>query len=237
MKIEAKGDPLSGEWTKLYQILSEANEDFPQIGLTTPGKGILEAQDTFLNLVGWHLTNLTLVIPHHDLKKRKALLGLNLDYKSLISFLKEECHVVGGAECFLSKQGISSPAEALNFVMWCREMGIEQIVFREIEAPDEGLNEKVAQWCLENAVELDFNENWDFENPGQAIFYVNSLIVQNQAQPIFVYPWGETAYDIEGVNVVFEKSEKNYYGKSIKSLVLSDNRLYARWESGGTIIF
>lgn len=237
MEIEAKGDPLLGEWTRLYQILSEASDDFPQVGLATPGKGILESQDSFLNLVGWHLTNLTLTIPHHHPKKRKALLGLNVDYKLLIPYLREECHVVVRAACFLSKEGISSPKEALDFVHWCREMGIQQIVFKEIEVPDESLNQKVAQWCLENAVELDLHENWNFDDPAHTLFYVNSLVAQNQARPVFVFPWGETAYDIEGVNVVFEKSEKNYYGKFIKSLSFSGNHLYARWESEGTILF
>lgn len=237
MEIEAKGDPLSGEWTQLYQILSEAIEDFPQIGLTTAGKGILEAQDSFLNLVGWHLTNLTLTIPHHDSRKRRALLGLNLDYKPLISYLTEECHVVVRAGCFLSKQGISSPKEALEYAGWCREMGIQQIVFKEIVAPDVNLNQKAAEWCLQNAVELDFHENWSFDDPGHAIFYVNSLLGEDGVRPIFVFPWGEPVYDIDGVNVAFEKSDRNYYGKFAKSLVLSGNHLYARWESDGTIIF
>ncbi len=237
MEIDAKGDPLLGEWTRLYQMLSEASEDFPQIGLTTPGKGILEAKDSFINLVGWHLTNLTLTVPHHDSKKRKALLGLNLDYESLIAFLTEECRVVVRAACHLSKQGISSPEGALDFVRWCREMGIQQVVFKEIDIPDESQDEKIARWCRENTVELDFRENWDFNSSGHAVFYVNGLLAHNQARPIFVFPWGETVYDIEGVNVVFEKSDRNYYGKFIKSLVLSGNRLYARWEGEGTVIF
>ncbi|NIO05136.1 MAG: hypothetical protein GTN74_11155 [Proteobacteria bacterium] len=237
MEIDAKGDPLLGEWTKIYQLLSEAGEDFPQIGLITPGKGILEEQDSFLNLIGWHLTNLTLTIPHHDPKKRKALLGLNLDYKSLVSYLRDECHVVVRASCLLSQQGISSPNEAFDFIHWCRETGIQQVVFKEIEIPEEGMDQNIASWCRENALELDFQENWNFENPGHAVFYVNSLVEQNHVRPVFVFPWGETVYDIDGVNVVFEKSEKNYYGKFIRFLVLSGNRLYARWESEGTIIF
>jgi len=237
MEIEAKGDPLLDEWTRLYQILSEASADFPQVGLATPGKGILESQDSFLNLVGWHLTNLTLTIPHHHPQKRKALLGLNVDYKPLVSYLRDECHVVVGATCFLSKKGISSPQEALDFVQWCRQVGIQQIVFKEIEIPDERLDRKATQWCHRNAVELDMDENWNFDDPAHTIFYVNSLVAQNQARPVFVLPWGETVYDIDGVNVVFEKSEKNYYGKFIESLVLSGNHLYARWESDGTIVF
>lgn len=237
MEIEAKGDPLSGEWTRLYQILSEASDEFPQLGLTTPGNRILEEKDSFLNLVGWHLTNLTLVVPHHHLKKRRALLGLNVDHKALVPYLREECHVVVRAACFLSKEGVSSPQEALDFVHWCRQMGIQQIVFREIGSPGENLNQEGAQWCLENAVELDADENWNFDEAAQTLFYVNSLVAQNQARPVFVFPWGETVYDIGGVNVVFEKSENRYYGKFIKSLVFSGNHLYARWESEGTILF
>jgi hypothetical protein len=237
MEIDAQGNPLLDEWTKLYQILSEGSADFPQVGLTTPGSGILESRDSFLNLVGWHLTNLTLTIPHHQPRKRKALLGLTIDYKPLIAYLKEECHVVIRAACFLSKPGISSPQEALDFVHWCREMGIPQIVFKEIGTPDENLDQKATQWCLENAIELDFDENWNFDDPANRVFYINSLVAQNRAHPVFVFPWGEPAYDIDGVNVVFEKSESNYYGTSIKSLVLSGNHLYARWESDGTIIF
>ncbi len=237
MEIEAKGDPLLGEWTKIYQILSEAGEDFPKIGLTTPGNEILEGKDSFLDLIGWHLTNLTLTIPHHDRKKRKTLLGLDMDYKPLISYLREECQVVVRAACYLSKKGISTTREAIDFIDWCRRTGIQQVAFREIEIPEGEPDEKVQQWCLQNLVELDFSENWDFDDPGHSIFYVNSLLTQNQAKPIYVFPWGETTYDIEGVNVCFEKSEKNYYGRFIKSLVLSDNHLYARWESGGTIIF
>jgi hypothetical protein len=141
------------------------------------------------------------------------------------------------AACFLSKPGISSPKEALEFVHWCREMGIQQVIFKEIRMPDETLDQKAAQWCLENAIELDLEENWNFEDPANRIFYVNSLVSQNQARPILVFPWGEPAYDVDGVNVVFEKSEDNYYGNFIKALVLSGNHLYARWESEGTIIF
>jgi len=235
--IEAKGDPLLGEWTTLYQILSEANTDFPQIGLTTPGQSILEAKDSFLNLIGRHLTNLTLTIPHQDPEKRKTLLGLDLDYKPLVSFLRDECDVVVRVGCSLSKQGISSPGEALDFVLWCREMGVQQVAFREIGTPDKSLNRKGREWCLKNAVELDVEENWNFDDAAQTVFYVNSLVMQNQAQPVFVFPWGEIVYDIEGVNVVFEKSQSRYYGKFIKSLVFSNNHLYARWESEGTIIF
>ncbi len=237
MEIDAKGDPLLGEWTHLYQILSEASPEFAQIGLITPGKDILPERESFLNLVGRHLTNLTLTLPHHQPKKRKALLGLNVDYETLVSYLTKECDLVVRAACFLSKQGVSSPEDALDFVRWCRQIGIQQVVFKEIGIPDESVNEQVAKWCLENAVELDLHENWNFDDPGHALFYVNSLVAQNQARPVFVFPWGETVYDIEGVNVVFEKSEKSYYGKFIKSLVFSNNHLYARWESPGTILF
>lgn len=237
LEIEAGGDPLLDEWTRLYEILSEASSDFPQVGLTTPGGSILEAQDSFLNLVGWHLTNLTLTIPHHQPKKRKALLGLNVDYKALVAYLREACRVVVRAACFLSKGGVSSPQEALDFVHWCRGIGIQQVVFKEIGIPDESLNQEDAQWCLEHAVEVDMHENWNFDDPANTIFYVNSLVAHDQVRPVFVFPWGETVYDIDGVNVVFEKSEKNYYGKFIKSLVLSGDHLYARWESEGTIIF
>ena len=237
LEIEAGGDPLADEWTKLYQILSEGSSDFPQVGLTTPGQGIFDSQESFLNLIGWHLTNLTLTIPHHDPKKRKTLLGLDLDYGELVGYLREECRVVVRAACFLSRQGISSSQEVLDFVNWSREVGIQQIAFREIEPPDETLNAETAQWCHENAVEVDTEENWNFDDPGRAVLYVNSLVSQNQARPVYVLPWGETVYDIDGVNVIFEKSEKNYYGKFIKSLVLSGQHVYARWESGGTIIF
>jgi len=205
--------------------------------LVTPGKSILEAQDSFLNLVGRHLTNLTLTIPHHHPRKRKALLGLNVDYKPLVSYLRQECQVVVRAACFLSRQGISSPLEALDFVGWCRQMGIQQIVFKEIGIPDKSMNKKVTQWCLENAIELDMHENWNFDDPAHTIFYINSLVAENQARPVFVFPWGETVYEIEGMNVVFEKSERSYYGKFIKSLVFSGTHLYARWESEGTILF
>ena len=237
MEIEAKGDPLLGEWTGLYQILSEASSDFPQIGLTTPGSAILESQESFLNLVGWHLTNLTLTLPHHDPQNRKTLLGFDLDYKALVPYLREECRLVVRAACHLSKRGIANAREALDFVSWCREMGIQQVVFREIEIPDDHLDEQTLQWCRENAVELDAQENWDFDDPARNMFYVNSLVAQNKARPVFVLPWGETVYEIDGVNVVFEKSEKNYYGRFVKSLVLSANHVYARWESAGTIIF
>lgn len=237
MEIEAKGDPLADEWTKLYQILSEAADDFPQIGLTTPGGRILEAQDAFLNLIGWHLTNITLTIPHHEPRKRQSLLGLAVDYRSLVAYLREECHVVVRAACVLSRAGISSPGEALDFVHWCRTTGIQQVVFREMAIPNTGPDQKVAQWCLEHTVELDFHETWNFDDAVQRVFYVNSLVGPNQAHPIFVFPWGETAYEIDGVNVVFEKSDDSYYGKPIKALVLSGGHLYARWESEGTIIF
>lgn len=237
IEIEAKGDPLVDEWTRLYQILSEAGKDFPQIGLTTPGHRILDARDSFLNLIGWHLTNLTLTIPHHQRQKRKVLLGLNIDYKTLVAYLREECQVVVRAACFLSKGGISSPQETLDFVHGCRELGIQQVAFKELGLPDDSLNKKGTQWCEENAIELDFDENWNFDDPTNRILYVNSLVAQNQARPVFVFPWGETAYDVDGVNVVFEKSENNYYGKAIKSLLFSDNHLYARWKSEGTIIF
>jgi hypothetical protein len=237
LEIEAKGDPLRDEWTKLYQILSEATPDFPQIGLTTPGKYILEAQDSFVNLVGWHLTNLTLTIPHHEPKKRRGALGLNLEYDRLINYLREDCQVVVRASCALSKVGISSPEEALAFIGWCREIGIRHVVFREISMPGEGLDQEAAQWCLSNAVELDFRENWSFDDSTNRVFYVNSLLAQNEARPLFVFPWGETAYEINGVNVVFEKSEETYYGKSFKSLLLSGSHLYARYESEGSILF
>jgi hypothetical protein len=237
MEIEARGDPLLDEWTRLYQILSEASPNFPQVGLTTTGKGILKGQDAFLNLIGRHLTNLTLTIPHHHPTKRKALLGLNIDYKALVSYLREECLVVVRAACFLSKPGVSCPEESLDFVSWCRQMGIQQIVFKEIGIPDTSANQDSAQWCYENAVELDLHENWNFDDPGHTTFYVNSLVSQNQAQPIFVFPWGETVYEIEEVNVAFERDEKSHYGRFVKSLVFSGNHLYARWESPGTIVF
>jgi hypothetical protein len=237
LEIEARGDPLADEWTRLYQILSEGSTDFPQVGLTTPGQSIFDSQESFLNLIGWHLSNLTLTIPHHDPKKRQALLGLDLEYADLVAYLREECRVVVRAACFLSRQGISSPQEALDFVRWSHDIGIQQVVFREIEPPDETLDPEAARWCHDNTVEVDTEENWNFDEPGRAVFYVNSLVNENNARPVYVLPWGETAYDMDGVNVIFEKSEKKYYGKFIKSLVHSGQHVYARWESEGTIIF
>jgi hypothetical protein len=237
MEIEARGDPLSDDWTRLYQILSEAGPDFPQLGLTTPGHTIPDAQEAFLNLVAWNLTNLTLTIPHHRTNKRKPLVGLNVDYKALISYLRQDCQLVVRAACFISKAGVSSPQEALEYVQWCHGVGIQQIVFKEVGIPDDSANSEVTRWCLQNAIELDFSENWEFDGSAKDIFYVNRLVEEDHARPVFVYPWGETVYDINGVNVVFEKSEKSYYGKSIKSVVLSSGHLYARWESEGTILF
>ncbi|MBW2121776.1 MAG: hypothetical protein JRH07_08020, partial [Deltaproteobacteria bacterium] len=237
LELSARGDPLAGEWTMLYQIISEASDLFGQVGLTTPGNRILQEKDSFVNLVGWHLTNLALVIPHHRPKERKALLGLDIDYGSLVPYLRQDCQVVVRALCFLSKKGVSSPQEALDYIHWCRQVGIEQVVFREIGTDQERANRKTARWCLDNAVELDADEDWNFEEGAQTLFYVNSLIAQNQARPIFVLPWGETVYDMGGVNVVFEKSESRYYGKFIKSLVFSSGHLYAGWESRGNILF
>ena len=66
---------------------------------------------------------------------------------------------------------------------------------------------------------------------------LETMVQENKAFRIFDLPWGQTVYDVDGINVTAATCTVNYYKDSIKSLVfLPNNHLYTTWEFEGSII-
>lgn len=111
------------------------------------------------------------------------------------------------------------------------DMGVNQVTFRRIVAPENPKNDKTAKWIIENAPIEAYKDFiiklYDFMEKG------NTTLIRTLNS-------GMKVYDCEGLAVLVSEyciQEKNN-GDDVRSLIfLEDGHLYTSWNSRASILF
>jgi len=228
--LTSKGETLMSDWTYLGDILKLTKEHgFGQRDLHTNMALVKGREKEFLEkLVNqpYGLTNVTVTVASLDPAINMELMGIDVDYENLFRFLRKDADIAVRLSCVMNKEAVHDRKTIEDYISKAKEYDISQIVFRGLWTPDNSKENKVSGWSRENKIEVD-----------TANKALEAMVQEKKAFRVFELPWGQTVYDVKGINVTAATCTVNYFKDSIKSLVfLPNNHLYTTWEFEGSII-
>lgn len=224
--ITSSGETLLGSWTNIENILWLTSKYFGQLDLHTNGIEILNPPDfgrDFSQMLAPYLTNVTITVPHYDLKKcvEHGLTAVAGDYEKLFKKLVDLSLTIR-LSCVVCKDGIHTAEDFKRYIRHFGEMGVSQIVFRELWAPDlraDEMNpeEKIYDWCDKNLVPQE---------------EINSMLLTLPIDKRLNW-WGNgQPYECYGVAVSSSTCTQNFSKEVVKSVVYRpDNFLYPDWDT------
>ncbi len=229
--ITSKGETLLSDWDYIGDILKYTKEHgFGQRDLHSNMMNVLERKEEFLEELvkpAYGLTNVTMTLPSMDYETSQKLMGATTDYDSLFKFLREEADLVVRLSCVMNKQGVHDRETIEDYITKAKEKGVNQIVFRGLWIPDNSKHTKVYEWSRENRVDASI-----------ARTALEEMVQEGKAHKMFELPWGESVYDVDGVNVSTSGRCSETKSGVMKSLIyLPDNHVYSDWQYKGSIIF
>lgn len=192
-------------------------------------------------LVVGGLTMITLSIAHYDPKINQELMGLKIDYETLIRKaaglgLLVRCSLV------LAKSGVYEYNEAAKYIIHMGSLGAHMVVMRELWVPStfDGKDKGIFEWNKKNHVSL-FHIEGGFRDAALKKRNIDCPIYQ--LNPL---PWGAKVYAMEGcfddpehgVNITFAKCDENDAGPVLKSIVHKPNgHGYRNWDFNANILY
>lgn len=218
--ITSSGETLLGSWTNIENILWLCKKYFGQIDLHTNGIEILKPPKfgrDFSQMLAPYLTNITITVPHYDLEKCKEH-GLDVDYEKLFTMLNNLGLTIR-LSCVVNKNDIDSTKEVEKYINYYCELGVSQIVFRELWTPTWQGNheEEVYRWCDDHFIsQKDINK------------FISDLLITKELNW-----WGNgQPYEISNVSVSTSTCTQNVTREVVKSVVYRpDNYLYPDWDT------
>lgn len=221
--ITSSGETLLGSWTNIENILWLASKYFGQIDLHTNGIEILNPPEfgrDFSQMLAPYLTNITVTVPHYNLKKctEHGLAAIAGDYEKLFKKLNNMGLTVR-LSCVICKNGIATSEDMEKYIRHFGNMGVSQIVFRELWIPNNTNQEAegILNWCNKNFIsQVQINEAI------RLLPIVKELNWWGNGQP----------YEVFGVSVSSSTCTHNVTKEIIKSTVYRpDNFLYPDWDT------
>lgn len=108
----------------------------------------------------------------------------------------------------------------------CKELGAEQITFRELYVEDE--NTEQGKWIIENQLKKVYKNN---------LFTYISI----NGKKLYKLPFGPYVYSLNEMSMVFDDdcmSNDHDADETLKYVILRENgKLYCKWDDKGSIIF
>jgi len=221
--VTSCGENLLGSWTNIENILWLMSKYFGQIDLHTNGIEILNPPEfgrDFSEMLAPYLTNITMTVPHYK-KEINALHGFEIDYKKLFRKLNDLGLTIR-LSCVVHKEGIYYAEDMKEYIKYYGDMGVSQIVFRELWIPTLGKTDtrtaKLIDWCRKNHVSQKIIDN----GLNNCIGIDKKLNWWEHGQP----------YEIHGVAVSSSTCTQNFTKDVIKSVVYRpDNYMYPDWDT------
>lgn len=228
--LTSKGETLMSDWDYLGDILKLTKEHgFGQRDLHSNMSLVKGREEEFLEkLVNkpYGLTNVTVTVASLDPVINSDLMGIDINYGELFRFLRKDADIAVRLSCVMNKEAVYDRQTMEDYISKAKEHDISQIVFRGLWTPDNSRENKVSRWSREHKIEIDIANN-----------ALEAMVLENKAFKIFDLPWGQTVYDMDGINTTAATCTVNYFKDSIKSLVfLPNNHMYSTWEFEGSII-
>jgi len=220
--VTSCGENLCGSWTNIENILWLCKKYFGQIDLHTNGIEILNPPKhgkDFSQMIAPYISNVTITVPHYNKDICKEH-GLDIDHKELFKILTN-LGIAIRLSCVVYIGGIDNAKKMKKYIQYYSELGVSQIVFREMWIPnwrtDKGPEEKIYKWCDGKCVyEQDINGKL------RALQIDKHLNWWGNGQP----------YEIDEVAVSTSTCTQNVTKDIIKSVVYRpDNNLYPDWDT------
>ncbi|MCK9441976.1 MAG: radical SAM protein [Methanothrix sp.] len=218
--VTSSGEPLLGSWTNIENILWLTKKYFGQIDFHTNASLILEEPEfgrNFSQMIAPYITNMTITVADYNGDRNKNLVGQHIEYKKLFNLLNN-LGIVIRLSCVVCIDGISSYDKMIEYLNIYKEIGVSQVVFRELWIPI-NCDPIVSEWCTNNYIpQIEINK------------WLKRLNEENGCKSLSF--WGDQPYDYNGIGVATSTCTKNNNSESIKSVVYRpDNNLYPDWDS------
>lgn len=218
--VTSSGEPLLGSWTNIENILWLTKKYFGQIDFHTNASEVLTPPvfgRDFSQMIAPYITNITITVADYDKDANTNLMGKYIEYRKLFELLNN-LGIVIRLSCVVCRDGINSYEEMKKYLEIYSEMGVSQVVFRELWIPI-NCDPNVSEWCKLNYISQKEINKWLYK-----------LNKENNCKSLSF--WGQQPYDYKGIGVATSTCTKNNTGESIKSVVYRpDNFLYPDWDS------
>lgn len=197
------------------------------------------------------LTMITFSVFSHNPIVHKEITGLDVDFEELL----REANQLGllvRVSLVLTKSGIGTHLEALDFIKWMGNLGVHMVVIRELWIPTPAMFIKnrsmsdtdVYEWNVDNLV-----KSYEVSNSFDDLAKLRYKDIAWEKYPIHELaplPWGAKVYAMEGcfedpehgVNITFSHCEENDKGPVMKSIVQKPNgHGYRNWDFNANILY
>jgi molybdenum cofactor biosynthesis enzyme MoaA len=213
---------------KIEEYLTHLDGRFPLVDLRTNGVSVELAEKTNW-LARWKARGLTQVdisISHADPARNNEIMGITAcyNYWNAVERLKEAGFSVR-LNCTMLKSGISTPWEAMDLIDLCAMRGVDKLTLREVVAPTNPLDMKVAMWVKD-------------EKPIGAAARLRSHLELTGAHRLLVLPHDCVVYDVKGQNVAVASClTKTTNPDDIRQIIFfPDGRIAYDWQHPGARI-
>lgn len=225
--LTGKGEPMLYP-RAIDEYLTRLGGRFPLVELQT--NGISTKLAAKLNWwEAWKLQGLTQVsvsIAHIDPARSNQIMGIEADYNywDAVKYLKNVGFSVR-LNCTMTKSGVYLPSQLHGLIDLCAERGVDKLTLREVEAPSNPLDMKVANWVKD-------------KKPHGAAVRLRHNLEESGATLLLRLPHGGVVYDVRGQNVAVATClTKTTNPDDIRQIIFfPDGRIAYDWQHPGARI-
>jgi len=226
--ITGKGEPTLFP-DQISQILTELQKHrFPIIELQTNGILFDTNYKKYKKYLDeWHSEGLDIIslsLCHYDDKKNAEIVGTKIDLAKVIDRLHKHGFSVR-ITCMLMKDYIDSIEEVLKTIKFAKDLGVEQLSFRELGRPYYPENKDICSWVNKHVL------------PKKVLQKIRSFVEKN-ASKLMDTEYGLTIYDYKGQNVGMTNCLTiDSEGEKVRQLIyFPDGHVRFDWQYEGAIL-
>lgn len=245
--ITGKAEPTQEDVGYICDLIGVCSSKEFLVDMHTNGFLLQEgkSEHSLEDLVDSGLTMITFSIAHHDPDINAVLMGVRVDYPSLIKKavglgLLVRCSLV------LCESSIKNEREALSYIRCMGSLGVHMVVIRRLWTPSTYTekNKEVYEWNRKNEIPLHA-VSYGFSTRSKAGSR-DSDWIHYPLYELAPLPWGAPVYAMEGcfddsehgVNITFAECDANDAGPVLKSIVHKPNgHGYRNWDFNGNILY
>lgn len=215
---------------KLLGLMNRVHSEFKRVRMHSNGFKLLDIVDyngkqKFLceHLRDFNLMDISLSIAHYDRKINKEIMGLSDVFETLKeSDIKKIAGIISlRLSCFLTKEGISTPNDALSYVEWGRKLGVKKFIFRSAAniPSDESKDTNQTEYNSENRMMIGSYVKLFTENG----FNIDYSHLKSDSH-IYILKKDDLIVDFSASGEEIDPDDR------IRRLILmQDNKLYTSW--------
>jgi len=222
------GEPTKSN--KLPGILELINKyGYRKRTLTTNGSGLLDVHNGKMmlqHIVDNQFQHLNISKSHYDEKINKNIMKYQAGYcsnenlKTIIAYSKAN-NLRPRMSCLLLKEGISTLEQMIEYMEFYKELGIDNVIFRELMDYDENSmsNKSKIDYCKENKIRL--NDIWKLVDNDERFTPIRNLV--GYYYYVEVYKYQNIDMCSESANLVKLYDEKQIHEDVVYEMVFHPN--------------